>query len=254
MRSTFREAPIHYVETPLLSYEEALLFQKKWARALHEKKVGHLLMLTEHEAVITQGRSLKEKTLEKELKLDSGKLKNLKIQFEKVDRGGRLTFHNPGQLVVYPIFDLKDERFFQKDLHLFLRFLEEVFREVLDFYGIPSIKATQNKETGIWVDENRKIGSIGLHCKHWIITHGVSININNSLDGYRYIVPCGIERVLMSSVLKEAEERGVRVPEPREFRGKVVDLFNQKLGFEEAFPMPKLPWRKALEIVRNIKI
>ena len=119
------------------------------------------------------------------------------------DRGGDVTLHNPGQLVGYPIFNLKD---FRKDLHWFLREIEAVIIELLLHYGIESGRV--KGLTGVWIDNLRKICAIGLHCSGWVTSHGFALNVNNDMDDFSYIVPCGIN---IKEVTSMSNELGMNV-------------------------------------------
>ncbi len=115
----------------------------------------------------------------------------------EVERGGDVTYHGPGQLVGYPIIDLTRHR---QDLHWYLRSLEEVLIRTLATYGTAAGRSPGY--TGVWV-ENRKIASIGVHVTRWITFHGFALNVTTNLSDFDLIVPCGIQRVEMTSIEKE---------------------------------------------------
>ena len=194
----------------LVPYREALEFQRALARDRIAGRLGHdVLILLEHPPVVTLGRgSHAEHVLSAE-----------GIDVVEVERGGDVTYHGPGQLVGYPIFDLKG---FKQDLHWYLRTLEQALIEGLAILGIP---AERNPGyTGVWT-KGRKIASIGVHVKQWVTWHGFALNVTTELGAFDRIVPCGIQDVVMTSVAKETGNAGLRDAT----KGAVVK------GFEIAF-------------------
>lgn len=168
-----------------------------------------LIITTEHEHVYTLGRSGDKN----HLLLDDEELADKNISYFEIDRGGDLTYHGPGQLVVYPVIDLSN---YEKDSHKYLRNLEEVIILTLKEYGIDS---KQDEEyTGVWVGDS-KICAIGIKISRWITMHGLAFNVNNDLSHFGKIIPCGIfhkgvtnmKSVLGSDVdLKEVSSRILR--------------------------------------------
>ena len=124
------------------------------------------------------------------------------MSFLKTNRGGDITFHGPGQLVVYPIFDLDN---FFTDIHKYLRFLEEAVIKTLDEYGIHATPSAG--ETGVWLDVGtpfaRKICAMGVRASRWVTMHGLAFNLNTDLSYFEYIVPCGIQGKGVTSLSKE---------------------------------------------------
>jgi lipoyl(octanoyl) transferase len=192
-------------------------------RALAQRRLSgelkdDLLLLVEHEPVVTLGRG----TQPRSLPLSAAELARRGVQQFEVERGGDVTFHGPGQLVGYPILDLRQHR---EDLHWYLRTLEDALIAGLDELGI---EAGRNPGlTGVWT-RGRKIGSIGIHVKQWVTFHGFALNVNTDLSYFELIVPCGIRDVVMTSV---ALELGRTDPTAiwRETRQAVVE------GMAEAF-------------------
>ena len=171
-----------------------------------------LLLLVEHDPVITLGRSTKASSLP----LSVDELTRRGFEVFEVERGGDVTLHAPGQLVGYPIFQLRDHR---PDLHWYLRQLEEALIVGLAVLGIA---AERNPGlTGVWTG-GRKIASIGIHVKQWVTFHGFALNVTTALDLFDLIVPCGIQGVRMTSV---AEEIGPRTGLDAEVRAAVVAAF-----------------------------
>jgi lipoate-protein ligase B len=184
----------------LVPYGEALELQRRLARARISGEVGEdVLLLVEHPPVVTLGRSAKDGHL-----LVSGEtLRGRGVELFEVERGGDVTFHGPGQLVGYPIIDLKRHR---KDLHWYLRQVEQALIDALAEMGIP---ADRNPGlTGVWT-AGRKIASIGVHARDWVTWHGFALNVTTDLSYFDLMVPCGIQAVTMTSVEREL---GARAP------------------------------------------
>src|SRR5205807_10503670 len=155
------------------------------------------LLLLEHEPVYTIGRTPDKSSL-----LNSAHLPH---PLFVINRGGQATYHGPGQLIGYPIVDL---RRCGQDLHLYLRWLEQLLIDLLQVFGVTA--ARRDGLTGVWVEE-RKIASIGVGVRHWISMHGFALNVNGDLSPFDQITPCGISNVAMTSIEKEAG-KGVTVP------------------------------------------
>jgi lipoate-protein ligase B len=171
-------------------------------RELAEQRIAgtiedDLLLLVEHDPVITLGRATRAESLP----LSREVLAARGVEVVEVERGGDVTYHGPGQLVGYPILDLKNHR---QDLHWYLRQIEEALIQALDRLSIP---AERNPGyTGVWTG-GRKIASIGVHVRQWVTTHGFALNVLEGLSGFDLIVPCGISGVRMTSVLGELAAR-----------------------------------------------
>ena len=159
---------------------------------------NHLLFV-EHPHVYTLGKSGDAN----HLLINDNQLKEKQATYYKINRGGDITYHGPGQLVGYPILDL--DHFFT-DIHKYLRLLEETIILTLDEYGI---KAGRSKgETGVWLDEDnifkaRKICAMGVRCSRWVTMHGWGFNVNSNLDYFSNIIPCGIQDKAVTSLNKE---------------------------------------------------
>jgi lipoyl(octanoyl) transferase len=167
-----------------------------------------LLLLVEHPPVITLGRSFQLESLP----TSRAVLEERGIELFEIERGGDITFHGPGQLVGYPIFDLKRHR---EDVHWFLRQLEQSLILALASFGLTA--GRREKYTGVWIDD-RKIASIGIHVKQWVTWHGFALNVTTDLSNFDLIVPCGIRDVVMTSIHRELAERT-----PRDVWGRVLD-------------------------------
>ena len=152
-----------------------------------------ILLLVEHEPVVTLGRGLRPGSLP----LSPEELEARGLQVFDVERGGDVTFHGPGQLVGYPIIDLRKHR---EDLHWYLRKLEAGLIDGLARMGVES--NTTAGMTGVWTG-GRKIASIGIHVKQWVTFHGFAVNVTTDMSYFDLIVPCGIANVVMTSVSRE---------------------------------------------------
>jgi len=173
-----------------ISYGDALAMQEELVAA--KRADGSLpdeMLLLEHEPVYTIGRTPDQSSLRGAA--------HLPHPLFPINRGGQATYHGPGQLVGYPIIDL---RRYEQDLHRYLRWLEEVLIELLAGYDVAA--QTRAGLTGVWV-EDRKIASIGVGVRQWITMHGFALNVAGDLSAFDQIVPCGIANVAMTSVEKE---------------------------------------------------
>jgi lipoate-protein ligase B len=177
-----------------MGYVEALELQRSLARDRISGAIPQdLLLLVEHPPVVTQGRSSKQKHLVASPEF----LQSKGVELFEVERGGDVTFHGPGQLVGYPIIDLKRHK---QDLHWYLRKIEEALINSLGDYGIPGERNTAY--TGVWT-RGRKIASIGVHARDWVTWHGFALNVTTDLSYFDLIVPCGIDGVVMTSIARE---------------------------------------------------
>src|SRR5262249_3505320 len=184
-----------------MPYADALELQRALARARIAGTIPEdILLLVEHPPVVTLGRSSKDA----HLLASPALLAQRGIEVFEVERGGDVTFHGPGQLVGYPIFDLNRHR---KDLHWYLRQLEQSLIDALAELGIG---AERNAGlTGVWT-QGRKIASIGVHARSWVTWHGFALNVSTDLSYFDLMVPCGIQAVTMTSVERELG-RGVQM-------------------------------------------
>jgi lipoyl(octanoyl) transferase len=167
-----------------LALQEEIVAKKREDRSLADE-----LLLLEHEPVYTIGRTPDRSSL-----LGAAHLPH---PLFSINRGGQATYHGPGQLMGYPIIDL---RRYGQDLHEYLRWIEQLLIELLADYGIAASR--RESLTGVWV-ENRKIASIGVGVRHWITMHGFALNVRGDLSPFDHIVPCGINQVAMTSIEKE---------------------------------------------------
>jgi lipoate-protein ligase B len=217
----------------LVPYGEALERQRALAEA---RIVGRLaqdaLLLLEHPPVVTLGRGTRQGSLPLAPEL----LRSRGMDVYEIERGGDVTYHGPGQLVGYPIFDLGGHR---KDLHWFLRQLEETLIVALAGLGVHAERRAGY--TGVWTG-GRKIASIGIHVKQWVTWHGFALNVSTDLSAFDLIVACGIPGVVMTSIERELSEQGRgRVVSSESLGGSVRDAvvaaFVRVFGFQGAEPL-----------------
>lgn len=187
-------APLHVVHLGIVPYARALELQRAVARARISGRVARdVLLLLEHPPVVTLGRSSKAQHLVASPAL----LESRGVELFEAERGGDVTFHGPGQLVGYPIVNLREHR---QDLHWYLRQVEAVLMHALDAIGIRSERS--EGRTGVWTG-GRKIASIGVHARDWVTWHGFALNVHTDLSYFDLIVPCGLSGVTMTSVARE---------------------------------------------------
>ncbi len=212
----------------LIDYAEAWDLQEKLFNEVVELKLEnrkrdtndqlpqkHYLLFCEHPHVYTLGRSGDEK----HLIASKDDLQKLQATFYKNNRGGDITYHGPGQIVGYPIFDLD---YFFTDIHKYLRYLEEAVILTLEEYGIKSGRIPG--ATGVWLDADdakraRKICALGVRCSRWVTMHGFAFNVNTDLSYFNHIIPCGISDKSVTSLEKEL--------------GREVDIEEVKLKLKE---------------------
>ena len=206
-------ASVIYTDLGLIDYKEAWDYQTQLfdetvnAKIFNRKELDvnqHLatkntLIFCEHPHVFTLGKSGSEANL----LLAENMLKMHNATYYKINRGGDITYHGPGQLVGYPIFDL--EGHFFADIHKYMRFLEEAIILTLAEYGIKSGRV--EGMTGVWLycdtKNARKICAMGVKCSRWVTMHGFALNINADLNYFNHIVPCGISDKAVTSIEKE---------------------------------------------------
>ncbi len=182
---------INILDLGMVGYKESYDLQRDLIKKRKLNEIPDTALLLEHAPVFTIGRSGSKKNL----LVDEDRLRRDSIDVIESDRGGDITFHGPGQLVLYPIVDLNN---YQRDISLYLRQLEEVIIKFLSQYGIIGFR--KEKKTGIWVTDNEKIGFIGIGVRRWITYHGLSVNINTTLNYFDMIKPCGIDNCRIASV------------------------------------------------------
>ncbi len=188
----------------MIDYEAALKFQRELVCKRRVQEIDDCVLIVEHPPVFTIGRSGSRQNL----LVGEEYLSEKGINVVDVDRGGDITFHGPGQLVSYPIIDLKERI---KDLHNYLRDLEEVAIGFLKKYDV--IGNRIKDATGVWVGD-RKIAFIGIAAKDWVTYHGMSVNVNTNLEFFSMINPCGMKNIKVTS-LKEILRREIPMYEAK---------------------------------------
>jgi lipoyl(octanoyl) transferase len=178
------------------------ILQQQIAKKKEGLVTDNYLFFVEHPAVYTLGKSGNINNV----LLNESELEAKEIQFFKTNRGGDITYHGPGQIVGYPIIDLEN---FKTDIGWYLRTLEEVIIQTLAVFNIQG--ARSNGETGVWIEPNtlgkeRKICAMGVRCSRWVTMHGFALNVNNSLENFNYIIPCGIANKQVTSMQKELQQ------------------------------------------------
>ena len=193
----------------LLDFEKTFDIQKDFQNQIIETKLNNrknnlnsitpnFLLFVEHDHVYTLGNSGNENNLI----FDKKRLEEMGIKYHKTNRGGDITYHGPGQLVCYPILDLEN---FYRDIHKYLRDLEDVVINTLDYFNISA--SGNSKETGVWLDvgtpEERKICAMGIKVSRWVTMHGLALNVNTNLSYFNGIIPCGISEKGVTSISNE---------------------------------------------------
>ncbi|MFH1846443.1 MAG: lipoyl(octanoyl) transferase LipB [Candidatus Omnitrophota bacterium] len=194
----------------ITEYTDALQFQRDLVRKRRTGEISDALILVEHDPVVTISRLTDRNHITNSSFFDS---KNIPVLV--TDRGGEITFHCPGQMVMYPIIDLRDKK---RDIAFYIDFLEKTAVKSLGRIGIDAERMQGRR--GVWVN-NKKIGFIGIRLKQWVTFHGIAININNDIIPFLHINPCG--------------QKNVRVTSAKEYLGKTIDMSVVKKVFAEQF-------------------
>ena len=177
------------------AYQQADTLQRQLRRRLLDRGSTDFLLLLEHPPVYTLGRNASER----DILIDRDRLCDRGIEVVRTDRGGKVTYHGPGQLVGYPIVDLSPDR---RDLRRYMGDLQAVLVAVLDDLGVEAEARHHSDEIGVWVG-GRKIASLGVHVSRWVTTHGFALNVTTDLSYFGGIVACGLAGVDMTSVAAE---------------------------------------------------
>jgi lipoyl(octanoyl) transferase len=210
-----RDRPVAWcTRMGVVPYPEALALQKRLEAERQADRIPDVLLLLEHPPTYTRGR----RSTAAELPMGVEWYRAQGIEVFDTDRGGRVTYHGPGQLVGYPVVSL---RAYGDDVLAYIRRMEALVVAVLDSYGIEA--GPVQGLTGVWTAERRKIGSIGIHVSRGVTTHGFAVNVANDLQPFEWIVPCGIDDCRMSSVTRELKER----VDVDEFADRVSDQFER---------------------------
>lgn len=203
---------VSLINKGLIDYKECWDFQEELFKGIVDQKIRirdgkeegetpNYLIFCQHPHVYTLGKSGKEDNL----LINEAMLRERGAEFYKINRGGDITYHGPGQLVMYPIFDL--DHFFT-DIHKYMRYLEEAVILTLAEFGIKGGRV--DGLTGVWIDggspQERKICAMGVKSSRWVTMHGIALNVNADLSYFNHIVPCGIEDKSVTSMNKELQK------------------------------------------------
>ncbi len=193
-----------------VKYEDAISFMEDRLKDINLKKVDDLIWVLEHDHIYTSGTSYKENEI-----IDKS------INIIKTNRGGKITYHGPGQLICYFVIDLKKGK---KDIRKFISVIEKSIIETLSLYDIETFADKEN--VGIWYNDNstiKKVAAIGVRVSKWIAYHGFSININNDLKKYDAIIPCGIKDKGITN-LKQIKNQNYD-----DLENKLIEIFKTNL-------------------------
>lgn len=188
---------IEIEEWGLIDFNEAWEKQRTLAAEVLKGDRPSTLVLCEHPTVITIGRN----GTEANVIATQDELAERSINVIPINRGGDVTLHNPGQLVGYPIFRLTD---FREDLHWFLREIEECIIATIGQFGV--LGGRVEGSTGVWIEHQRKVCAIGIHCSRWVTSHGFALNVNNDIREFEMIIPCGITDKEVTSIQIESHD------------------------------------------------
>ena len=172
----------------MLRYEDALALQEKFVAERQCGQIPDQLLLVEHPHTITQGRNGHGENLLASEQV----LERTGISFHSTNRGGDITYHGPGQIVGYPILDLRE---WKRDVHAYVRAIEQTILDTLLDFGINAGRV--EGMTGVWVD-GKKVAAIGVHISRWVTSHGFALNHTTDLSYFQYIVPCGLTKPVTS--------------------------------------------------------
>ena len=199
-------------------YEEAREAQKRLEAARQAGELPDVLLLLEHPPVYTRGR----RSTRDELPMGPDWYRMQGIEVRETDRGGRVTYHGPGQLVGYPIVSLKP---YGDDVHEYIRRMERLIIAALSEWNLEA--EIVDGLTGVWTAEPRKVASIGVHVSRGVTTHGFAINVNNDLQPFEWIVPCGIESCRMTSLARELAAEQDLDAFATTVRGRFADIYER---------------------------
>lgn len=182
--------PLEVRDLGRIRYSEALDLQRELVTARQQGCGNDTLLLLEHPHVVTMGRNGKSQHVLASAEI----LARTGIEYYETDRGGDVTYHGPGQLVGYPILDLREWR---RDVHAYFSGVEQALIDALAIFGIEARRGGERGYEGVWVGA-AKIAAIGIHISRWVTSHGFALNIDTDLSYFRYIVPCGLTKPVCS--------------------------------------------------------
>lgn len=204
-----------------LRYEDALERQQVLVEQRKRGEGRDTLLFVEHQHVVTIGRNGKEQNVlaSREILERSG------IAFHETDRGGDVTYHGPGQIVGYPILDLRE---WKRDVHAYFHGVEQALIDALGTIGVPAERNPQRGYEGVWVN-GAKIAAIGIHISRWITSHGFALNFDTDLSYFKYIVPCGLAKPVCS-----LHSIGSAISRPAMVNA-IADSFAKTFGYQQEF-------------------
>lgn len=228
---------VEYIDLGLVDYKKAWDFQEEYFKKIVDIKINNrnnqteettpnYLLFCQHPHVYTLGKSGKVENL----LLDEHGLDEKEATFYKINRGGDITYHGPGQLVVYPILDLDN---FFTDIHKYMRFLEEAVIKTCANYGITTGRI--DGLTGVWINDGnpRKLCAMGVKSSRWVTMHGLALNVNTNLEYFGNIVPCGIDDKAVSSIQKELGKEIEITEVAGKLRTHLAELFEMELTINQ---------------------
>ncbi len=211
--------PLEVIELDRVRYAAGLeLMEARLAQRMKDE-VPDALFLLEHDPVITMGRRANADNIV----VPAEALAARGVEVFETGRGGDVTYHGPGQIVGYPVIDLKPDR---KDVRKYVCDLEHVMIDVCASYGVKAGRV--DGLIGTWIDERRKIGAIGVRISKWVTSHGFAFNVSTALDAFSLIVPCGIRDKGVTSLSLELD----REIDPKQVRGRLIEAFEARFGAE----------------------
>lgn len=229
---------VQLIDKEQIDYKECWDFQEVLFKRSVDQKIArrddetlavpdHYLIFCSHPHVYTLGKSGSEQNL----LIAEGLLKTIGAQYYKINRGGDITYHGPGQLVMYPIFDL--DQFFT-DIHKYMRFLEEAIILTLSEFGIQADRV--DGLTGVWIDggtpKERKICAMGVKSSRWVTMHGIALNVNTDLTYFNHIVPCGITDKSVTSMQAELGKEVDLAAVQESLKWNMANVFDFDYGTE----------------------
>jgi lipoyl(octanoyl) transferase len=201
-----------------MGYAQAFEVQRDLVDKRKRGEISDRLLFVEHPHVITMGRN----GCDENLLASDEVLRRSGIEFHHSDRGGDVTYHGPGQIVGYPIFDLRE---WKRDVVAYVRAVEQVLIDAIGEFGLQGERVAG--ATGVWVD-GAKVAAIGVHISRWVTSHGFALNVTTNLDYFRYIVPCGLTKPVTSmaalgcSATREEVQAAIVRQVPRQFGSVIV--------------------------------
>lgn len=182
--------PLEVLDLGRMRYADALEVQQRLVKGRQQGQGSDTLLFVEHPHVVTMGRNGKQQNV----LASSEILTRTGIEYYETDRGGDVTYHGPGQVVGYPILDLREWR---RDVHAYFSGVEQALIDALAAFGIQAGRVAQRGYEGVWVN-GAKIVAIGIHISRWVTSHGFALNVDTDLSYFRYIVPCGLTKPVCS--------------------------------------------------------